>query len=65
MYSRAVVEVCTDSQQSNFKTTALHFKTVDFAKFRQILSKLNYFAARVVFGYFVSFSSKTKSFLAT
>jgi len=36
MYSGAVAKVCADSQQNNLlKTTVLHFKTGDFAKFSQ------------------------------
>jgi len=36
MYFGAVVKVCADSQQNNFfKKSVLHFKTGDFAKFRQ------------------------------
>jgi len=53
MYSAAVVKVCADSQQNNKKTTVLHFKNGDFAKFHQISSKINIFPQ----GWFLFISS--------
>jgi len=57
-----VVKVRADSLQNNKKTTVLQFKMGGFVKSSQISSKINIFAAGVVFRHFVSFSSKTKSF---
>jgi len=44
------------------KSTAVQFETGNFGKFRQILTKINIFATRVIFLQFVSFSSGTQSF---
>ena len=54
------MKVCADSQQNTKKATIWHFKTGDFAEFRQISSKINIFDTRVAFSHFVSFFVKNE-----
>jgi len=62
MYSAAVGKFALIHSKTILKTTVCTLKTINFAKFRQISSKINTFVTRVVFDHLVNFSPKTKSF---
>ena len=51
-----------DLRPNNGKATILLFKTDDFVKFNQILSKINIFSARVFFSSFYQFFIRNEIF---